>query len=68
MLKFVGIRVHCAYKVGIFNHGEDETFGDGAQEVFVDRPGFLSGRESERLEFDSRHVIACESPVFNVAV
>ena len=40
MLKFVGVRVHCAYKIGILNHGEEEMFGDGAQDGVVDRHGF----------------------------
>ena len=45
MLKFVGVRVHCAYTIGILNHGEKETFEDGAQDGVVDRQGFRSGRE-----------------------
>ena len=40
MLEFVGFRVHCAYKINILNHGEEETFGDGAQDGVVDRQGF----------------------------
>ena len=40
MPKFVGVRAHCAYKIGIPNHGEEETFGDGAQDGVVDRQGF----------------------------
>ena len=39
MLKFVGIRVHCAYKIGILNHGEEEPFWDGAQDGVVYREG-----------------------------
>jgi len=27
MPKFVGVRVHCAYNIGIVNHGEEETLG-----------------------------------------
>ena len=38
MLKFVGIRVHCAYKIGILNHGEEETFGTGPKTALsIDR-------------------------------
>jgi len=40
MLKFVGVGVHRAYKIGILNHGEEETLGDGAQDGVVDRQGF----------------------------
>jgi len=36
MLKFVGIRVHCAYKIGILNHGEEH--GTGHKTAFsIDR-------------------------------
>jgi len=38
--KFLGFRVHRAYKIGILNHGKEETFGDGAQDGVVDRQGF----------------------------
>ena len=68
MLKFVGIRAHCAYEIGILNHGEEETFRHGAQDGVVDRQRFWSGRECDRLEFDSHHVIACESPDIQAAV
>jgi len=61
MLKFVGIRVHCAYEVGILNHGEKETFRHRTQDGVVDRQGLRTGRECESLEFDSGNVIACES-------
>ena len=40
MLKFVGARVHCAYEIGILNHGEEETFRAGAQDGVVDTQGF----------------------------
>jgi len=29
MLKFIGVRVPCAYEIGILNHGEELTFGAG---------------------------------------
>ena len=40
MLKFVGVCVHYTYKFGILNHGEEEPFGDRAQDGVVDRQGF----------------------------
>ena len=40
MPKFVGVRVKCAYKIGILNNGEEETLGDVAQDGVVDRQGF----------------------------
>jgi len=39
MLKFVGARDHFAYKISIFNHGEEETFGVGAQDGVVESQG-----------------------------
>ena len=37
MLKFVGVRVHCAYKIGILNHGEEECLGKGPKTASIDR-------------------------------
>jgi len=68
MSQFVGVRVHRVYKIGILNQNEEETFGDVPQDGVVDGQGFGYGGEIERLEFDSRHVIPCESPVFSVAL
>ena len=61
MLKFVGVPVHCACKIGILNHSEEETFRYRTQDGVVDRQGFRTGREYESLEFDSRRVVASES-------
>ena len=36
MAKFVGVRVNCAYEIGILNHGEEETLRDVAQDGVVD--------------------------------
>jgi len=40
MLKCIRVGVLRAYKIGILNHGEEETFGDGAQDSVVYRQGF----------------------------
>jgi len=40
MLESVGVRVHCAYKICILNHGEEKMFWDGVQHSVVDRQGF----------------------------
>jgi len=40
MTKFVGVRVHRAYKIDILNHGDEVTFGDETQEGVVDRQEF----------------------------
>ena len=51
MLKFVPVGVLRPYKIRILNYGEKEAFWDGAQDGVVDRQGFCSGGEYERLEF-----------------
>ena len=69
MLKFVWIAVQRTVKIYILNHGEQQTFRDGTQDGVVYGQRFRSGREYERLEFDSRQVIARENPLFfSVAV
>jgi len=40
MLKLVGIRVHCDYKIGILNHGEEETFRHESQDGVVEKQRF----------------------------
>ena len=38
MLEFVGVRVHCAFKIGILNYGEEETLGTGPKTALsIDR-------------------------------
>jgi len=38
MLKFVGIRVHCAYKIRILNHLKRRRFGTGPKTALsIDR-------------------------------
>jgi len=40
MMKFVGVRVNCAYEIDILNHGEEKTLRHEAQDGVVDRQGF----------------------------
>jgi len=69
MLKFLGVAVQRTVKVCILNHLEQQTFRCGTPDGVVYGQGFLSGSECERLEFDSRQVIARETPLFfSVAV
>ena len=51
MLKFVGIRVHCAYKIGILNHGEEETLGTGPKMTFSIHTNFDSADDVKVLNF-----------------
>ena len=62
MLKFVRVVVQRTDKICVLNHGEQQTFRDGTQDVFVYRQGFRSGGESERLEFDTRQDISRKTP------
>jgi len=58
MLKFLRVAVQRTVKICILNHGE------GTQDGFVNREGFRSGRECERLEFDSCQVIGRKTARF----
>jgi len=69
MLKFVRVAVQRTVKICILNPGEQQMFWDGTQDGVVYRQGFRTGRECERLGFDSRQLITRETPpVFSVAV
>ena len=62
MLKYLRVAVKRTVKICVLNHGEQETFRDGTQDGVVCKQGFRSGRECERLEFDSRQtppVVQC---------
>ena len=60
MPKFVRVAVQRTVKISILNHGEQQTFRDGNQDGVVCGQEFRSGLEGERLDFDSREVIARE--------
>ena len=64
MLKFVRVAVQRTVKICFLNHGKQQTLRNGTQDGVVYEQGFGSSRECERLEFDSRQVIARETPLF----
>ena len=69
MLKFVRVAVQLTLKICILNHGEQQTFPDGTEDGVFYEQGFRSGRECNRLVFDSRQDVARETPLFfSVAV
>ena len=68
MLKFEGVRVHCAYKIGILSHGEEEPFGDGAQDwLSIDRD-FDPAENVIVLSSTLVMLKRARAPVFSVAV
>jgi len=64
MLKFVRVAVQPTIKICVLNHGEQQTFQGGTQDGVVYGQEFRSGRECERLEFESRQVIAARIALF----